>query len=364
VFDLDSVQLIALIAKMRAESHIPFHVAVAVSPFKYAREDCLYQYLKLEKKVAAGANLAITQVGWDARKFGELKRYLDERTIGVPVLGNVYVLGRRAAERMAKGLPPGCWASPALVETIRKESEAPDGGLDARLERAARTIAVLKGLGYAGAYIGGTHDAGHISHIVARAQELEPQWQECADQLRFGETGGFYLYESPRPVRRRLPVITRALDGTGRLMPVTRDTWLRRRLISLSSLVDRSPLVRKLTERFEYAIKRPVFGCEACGNCVLGHMEYVCPQTCPKQMRNGPCGGTFLTRCEVIDQECIWVSVYQRAEAAARVDELKTYIPAPDRSLKDTSSWINYFLDRDSRPGHDKFLSNTGGYQP
>ena len=363
VFDLDSVQLIALIARMRAESGIPFHVATAVSPFKYAREDCLYQYLKLEKKVAAGANLAITQVGWDAKKFAELKRYLDERAIGVPVLGNVYVLGRRAAERMAKGLPPGCWASPALVETIRKESEAPDGGLEARLERAARTIAVLKGLGYAGAYIGGTHDAGHIAHIIARAQELEPQWQESAEQLRFGQTDGFYLYESPRPARRRLPVIALALDGAGRMMPVTRDTWLRRRLTSLSAWVDRRPLIRKLTERFEYAIKRPLFGYEACGNCVLGHMEYVCPQTCPKQMRNGPCGGTFLMRCEVIDQECIWVSVYQRAEAGGRVNELKTYIPAPDRSLQGTSSWINYFLGRDSRPGQDKSLSNTGDYQ-
>jgi methylenetetrahydrofolate reductase (NADH) len=350
VFDLDSVQLIALIAKMRAESNIPFHIAAAVSPFKYAREDCLYQYLKLEKKVAAGANLAITQVGWDARKFGELKRYLEERAVDVPVLGNVYVLGRRAAERMAKGLPPGCWASPALVETIRKESEAPDGGLDARLERAARTIAVLKGLGYAGAYIGGTHDADHIAHMIARSQELEPHWQECAAELQFGQAGGFYLYESPVPVRRRLPVVTRALDGAGRMMPVTRDTWLRRRLTTLSAWVDRSPILRKLTERFEYAIKRPVFGCEACGNCVLGHMEYVCPQTCPKQMRNGPCGGTFLTRCEVVDQACIWVSVYQRAEAAQRVDELKTYIPAPDRSLRGTSSWINYFLGRDSRP--------------
>jgi len=361
VFDLDSVQLIALIARMRADSGIPFHVATAVSPFKYAREDCLYQYLKLEKKVAAGANLAITQVGWDARKFVELKRYLDERAIGVPVLGNVYVLGRRAAERMAKGLPPGCWASPALVETIRKESEAPDGGLEARLERAARTIAVLKGLGYAGAYIGGTHDADHIAHIIARAQELEPQWQECAGQLQFGQTGGFYLYESPRPVRRRLPVIALALDGAGRMMPVTRDTWLRRRLTSLSAWVDRRPVLRRLTERFEYAIKRPLFGYEACGNCVLGQMEYVCPQTCPKQMRNGPCGGTFLMRCEVIDQECIWVRVYQRAEAAERVNGLKTYIPAPDRSLQGTSSWINYFLGRDSRPGNDRSLSNTGG---
>ena len=35
-------------------------------------------------------------------------------------------------------------------------------GSQARLERAAQTIAMLKGIGYAGAYIGGTHDAKHI----------------------------------------------------------------------------------------------------------------------------------------------------------------------------------------------------------
>jgi methylenetetrahydrofolate reductase (NADPH) len=362
-FDLDSVQLIALIAKMRADRGVPFHIAVAVSPFKYAREDCLYQYLKLEKKVAAGANLAITQVGWDARKFGELKRYLDERDVRIPVLGNVYVLGRRAAERMSKGLPPGCWASPELVDVVRRESDAADGGLQARLERAARSVAVLKGLGYAGAYIGGTHDPDQVAHIIGRARELESSWQDCLDDLRFGQAGGFYLYESPPPARKRLPMVSRALDGVGQLLPVTRDTWLRRRLEAVSAWVDKRPLLRKVTERFEYVIKRPVFGCEACGNCVLGHMEYVCPQTCPKQMRNGPCGGTFLTRCEVIDQECIWVSVYQRADAAERVGELKTFIPAPDRRLQETSSWINYFLGRDSRPGHDKFLSDRGGYQ-
>jgi methylenetetrahydrofolate reductase (NADPH) len=353
VFDLDSVQLITLIAELREQQGIPFHISGAVSPFKYKREDCLYQYLKLEKKVAAGANLAITQVGWDARKFAELKRYLGERAIDVPVLGNVYVLGRRAAERMAGGSPPGCWASPELVEKIRKESEGPDGGLEARLERAAQTVAVLKGLGYAGAYIGGTHDAEQLVRIITRARELEPDWQTCAAELQFGQAGGFYLYDSPAPARRRLPLVSRALDSAGKLMPVTRDTWLRRRLHSLSAWVDRRPQLAKMTERFEYAIKRPAFGCQACGNCVLGHMEYVCPQTCPKQMRNGPCGGTFLTRCEVIDQECIWVSVFQRAEAAQRVAELKTYIPAPDRSLQGTSSWINYFLGRDRRPAGD-----------
>ncbi len=113
----------------------------------------------------------------------------------------------------------------------------------------------------------------------------------------------------------------------------------------------------------EFAIKRPLFGCEACGNCVLGHMEYVCPQTCPKHLRNGPCGGTFQGRCEVVDKPCIWVAVYERAAAARRVEELKTFIPAPDRALTGTSSWVNYFLGRDSRPGNEHPLVSIGGVQ-
>jgi len=358
VFDLDSVQLTELIAEIRAEQKTPFHIAVAVSPFKYQREDSLYQYLKLEKKVAAGADLAITQVGWDARKFAELKRYVDEHGLKIPLLGNVYVLSRRAAEKMATGNPPGCWASPALVEQVKEESQAADGGLAARLDRAAKTVAVLKGLGYAGAYIGGTHSAEQIVRILDRAKELEPAWEQCASELQFGEAGGFYLNADPAPKRARtiLPIV---LDAAGRTLPVpwakdVRDTPLRRGMQRFFAWVDRKPALREIAERFEYWGKRPVFGCEACGNCVLGHMEYVCPQTCPKQMRNGPCGGTLLGRCEVVDQECIWVSVYSRAESAGRVPELKTFIPAADRKLAGTSSWINFFLDRDSRPGRPK----------
>ena len=71
-------------------------------------------------------------------------------------------------------------------------------------------------------------------------------------------------------------------------------------------------------------------------------------------MRNGPCGGTLNGMCEGIpDKPCIWVAVYDRAKAADRVDELRTYIPPRLLSLKGTSSWINYFLNRDSRPGND-----------
>jgi methylenetetrahydrofolate reductase (NADPH) len=413
VFDLDSVHLVRLIEELRRAGR-RFHAAVAVSPFKYVEADGVWQYLKLEKKIAAGADCAITQVGWDAAKFRELKRYLDERGLATPLLGNVYVLGPRTAERMSRGEPPGCWVSPALLDAVRRESQTPDGGRLARLERAARTVAVLRGLGYAGAYIGGTHDAEQVAWIIRRAAELAPRWEELEAELAYGVAGGFYLYgagggagpgarapasreTATRPagaaaamgtpavgargpaadagslgasagvatdaaLARRLrptpgqgPLASRVLppvlDGLGRLFPVTRDTALRRLLRAVFLRVDRRPALARAVERLELAVKGPLFGCQSCGNCVLGDLEYVCPQTCPKQMRNGPCGGTHLGRCEVVPEHpCIWIGVYARARDAGRVRALLTYVPPPDRSLQGTSSWLNYFLDRDRRP--------------
>ena len=367
VFDLDSVQLVRMIAEMKARG-VPFHTAVAVSPFKYVEADCMYQYLKLEKKIDAGADVAITQVGWDATKFAEVRDYLRERGLRIPLLGNVYVLGPKAAEKMATGQPPGCWVSPELLAAVRTESSARDGGLRARLERAAATVAILRGLGYAGAYIGGTHDADAIAWIIRRAETLAPRWQELAAGLSYGRVGGFYLYDAERRARQiQAPrassgraLVPGLLDTIGHLLPVTRDTWLRRRLRTVAAWADRHPGVAAAVERGEMAIKRPAFGCQACGNCVLGHMEYVCPQTCPKQMRNGPCGGTDMGRCEVVDQACIWVEVYERARAANRVADLRTYVPPPDRALQGTSSWINYLLDRDSRPGREPCALGSG----
>ena len=191
--ELDSVQLTEMIAHLRTTEGTPFFISVAVSPFLYDREASLAQYRRLEQKVAAGANLAITKPGWDSRKFAELKRYVDERGWKLPLLGNVHVLTRRVAEQLATTTVPGARISSALLETIRKETEGADGGIKASLERAARTLTVLKGLGYAGAYITGTHAADHVTQILHRADELKGNWQRCADDLQFGEPDGFYL---------------------------------------------------------------------------------------------------------------------------------------------------------------------------
>ncbi len=350
-FALDSVQLISLINEMR-QAGMSFWIAAAVSPFKYTEADCAYQYLKLEKKIAAGANWAITQLGFDARKYAELKRYLDERNLRIPILGSAYVLPPKQAEGMAKGKPPGCWVSPELLEKVREEAKAADKGQAARLERAARLVAILRGLGYAGAYLGGDHRADHVRWIIRRSEVLAPQWEQCAEEMTFAPKGGFYFYEAPAsapPPRKWVP---RILDTLGRMFPVKKESKLQSALAMVCRWIDKRPGAAQSLERLEFAVKAPLFGCQACGNCVLGLTEYVCPQTCPKGMRNGPCGGTLALdgKCEVVDQRCIWNEVYERAKAAGRVDDLRVVIPPRNLSLKGTSSWINLFLKRDSRP--------------
>jgi hypothetical protein len=50
----------------------------------------------------------------------------------------------------------------------------------------------------------------------------------------------------------------------------------------------------RLLRPVEIVTKKPVFGCHMCGQCVLHSTGMVCPMNCPKNIRNGPCGGVAL----------------------------------------------------------------------
>jgi len=276
------------------------------------------------------------------------------------VLGNVYVLGLKPAEKMSGGEPPGCWVAPELVEKIREEVKAKDKGEAARLERAARMVAILRGLGYGGAYIGGTHKSEHITWIIERGKQLAPQWEQLAAELVYPPKSAFYMYEpSAVPAAAAAKPVTFRDRAVKWLFPsptmFPEGGTLYKAFHAVCGWLDKKPALARTLERAEFAVKSPVFGCQECGNCILGNIQHVCPQTCPKQLRNGPCGGTNSGQCEVIpEQACIWVKVYERAKAADEVELLKVYVPPPDRGLRGTSSWINFFLNKDSRPGHAK----------
>ncbi|MHB1415473.1 MAG: methylenetetrahydrofolate reductase C-terminal domain-containing protein [Chloroflexota bacterium] len=100
----------------------------------------------------------------------------------------------------------------------------------------------------------------------------------------------------------------------------------------------------------ERTVKGPVFGCQMCGQCALRYTGFVCPMSCPKQLRNGPCGGSENGRCEVYpDRPCVWVLAHQRMSLLHRQEQMERILPEIDWSLVGTSAWLNHLAGRDAR---------------
>lgn len=60
--------------------------------------------------------------------------------------------------------------------------------------------------------------------------------------------------------------------------------------------------------------------CQMCGDCVLDRTGGICPvTTCPKGLLNGPCGGMWDGKCEVlVDRECTHVRIRRRLAEQGR----------------------------------------------
>ncbi|MCC6239967.1 MAG: methylenetetrahydrofolate reductase C-terminal domain-containing protein [Phycisphaerales bacterium] len=104
--------------------------------------------------------------------------------------------------------------------------------------------------------------------------------------------------------------------------------------------------IRVITQ-VEGFFKGMVFDCRMCGQCVLSQTGLICPMTCPKGLRNGPCGGTLHGECEVLpDKPCVWVRIHRRTVGEKSL-ELPDLLPSCDARLQDTSSYINLFTGAD-----------------
>ena len=71
VFDIDSVGLTSLL-RDAGERGPSFTIGCAINPFKAIEAALVPQSLKLAMKVRAGADFAVTQIGYDARSWSEL----------------------------------------------------------------------------------------------------------------------------------------------------------------------------------------------------------------------------------------------------------------------------------------------------
>jgi methylenetetrahydrofolate reductase (NADPH) len=374
----DSVNMIA---QARAASP-RLHVAAVVSPFKYREEELMNQYLKMAKKENAGADCFITQIGWDMLKLKELMAYRRRRGLGAPVLAGVMMLTVGRARYLRANKLAGITLTDELHARLEEEARQPDRGVGAAYRRLALQIVGLKRLGFAGFQLTGLHRFDKLDKLLRQVEGLDrglsdegAWWDAWWHSLR-GPGGGptataparpFYLFtELGEPGGARVPIdrltpreISRATSDGDEYRRYRRLDRVDRLVFSEGSAGAAllGPLAQRVTPGsavdrglhwLERRVKEPIVGCQTCGFCRLPFTAYVCPETCPKGLANGPCGGTSDNRCEFGDRECIHNSTYRIARDAGRLGELETtLIPSVDAAKRGTCSWTNHFRGAD-----------------
>lgn len=381
VFDIDSVGLLSLLANLNAGLDVTrpgahqsarlaateFFPACVVTNFKLHENEVIPQLLKLEKKLQCGARWIINQIGYDSRKIHELILWLRSRGWGhVPLIGNVYVLNPAVARLFREKRIPGVVISDELAAICEAKSREPDRGRSWFLELAARQIAIYRGLGYRGAYLGGIHSRADLDAVLSLADSFSSDaWRNFAWEIRYSRPGEFFLYaedpatgladpESPNSTPAA-PRSSRNVTYSYRFAKAVhaamftpgKGLWNFGKKVTASA---RDPMQGpRLLRAVEKIGKSAMFDCRDCGDCSLPEIAFLCPESaCAKNQRNGPCGGTRDGLCEVEDYECIWSRAYDRLAHEGRAEQLLDHAPViQDQSLRGTSSWANTWQGRD-----------------
>ena len=334
-------------------------LGAALNPFKYVEEEGGAQYLKAEKKLSAGADFLTLQLGYDHRKHLEALQWMQRQHSPKPLIACVMALTHGRAKMLEQ--VAGVVVSPSMRDALAAELEVSKAYAQARsMERLALQIIGLKLMGYAGVHLSGVHEVAQLEALEhalqakqAQIHSLEqwaPAWHACwqmpglpavsfnppGSDWRLGESrvtatvkeqARYHLMSALHGLmfNRRNPV-SRAFGWA-----VTRPFWSR-------------PAPARLLHRLERSIKRPMVGCDTCGHCRLEDTLYVCPETCPKGLANGPCGGTALNRCEFGDRECVHSVKYRTAKAVQQTAVLaERLIPCIEVDTRHRSSWPGWF---------------------
>ena len=128
--------------------------------------------------------------------------------------------------------------------------------------------------------------------------------------------------------------------------------WLKKVYMGFESvLVWMNPLLKfigydRLDKPFaavERVTKGVLLDSQNCGQCVVGFTGLACPMNCPKQLRNGPCGGVRSDgTCEVDpSMTCVWVLAWEGnkrfRENSLPIQQVQ---PPVDHQLIGKSAWL------------------------
>ena len=344
---LESVNAVMQSKKLAPE----IKVGVALNPFKYAQAEHAAQYYKLDKKVHAGADYVITQLGFDLDALKQAKEYIDDQHYGVDLFACVMPLTLARAEFMFKHKVAGIVLTPHLLQFLKQEQEADHLVAEQNVyARCALQILICRHWGFAGVHLSACHKPDEQAKLEEALAKLERySLEQCLHEWKILNhlKSGDELKPKVETFKKEVSAEQVLKFKTMQLMHDSMfDSKIARRVGGkfFNAKLWTGHFANKLLITSEYLSKHSVVGCESCGQCRLADTLYICPETCPKGLANGPCGGTTLDRCEFGDRECIHSVKARLAEHIHQTDILKVrLIDTVPIESRGTSSWVNWF---------------------
>jgi methylenetetrahydrofolate reductase (NADPH) len=143
VFDIDSIQLIQMLKKMRDEKkflcgedisgEVPMFIGAAANPFADPFE---FRIKRLAKKVKAGADFIQTQAVYDVPKFAEFMKMVCEQGLDkqVHILAGVIPIKSLGMARYMKDYVSGVSVPDEIISRLEQAAKAKEEGVNIILE--------------------------------------------------------------------------------------------------------------------------------------------------------------------------------------------------------------------------------------
>lgn len=321
------------IRKIQEHFHGTLLAGCAVNPYKYTPCTCFPQYFKLVKKINLGASFMITQFGWDMLKLQELRWSLFRRSMHIPSIARFLMLTPDKAEEICSGKLPGVHISPDFQAMLRRETMHSMAQFEAAQWRRIQIHAAgARFLGYSGIQIAGLDRPDQINILLNRIKEALNEFTSFEEWRTAYSEYYARLDMAPYPYRfytfeelfskahpTEMPQMTNAS-----IPPMEeKELWKLKLASRLFANAGKLPASEKRLT------KKLLVSCRSCPECRLTETAFICPETCPKGMANGPCGASKANGdCEHAAKECIFS---KRMRLAAH---LKDYVSLEETLVK------------------------------
>ncbi len=324
------------ITRMLKEKKI-FFGGSTVNSFKYSPVGCFSQYFKLVKKLHLGADFIIAQAGWDMMKLQELRWYLNNRNLHYPAIARIMMLTPERVDDILKGRYPGIVISRDFEKMLLRETMHSYAQFEsAQWRRIQIQAAGCKLMGFSGIQLAGLESAAQIRIACRRISEAFEEFKTFEDWKNAYDE--YYSRIEMAPYPERFYIFNKLLsqahpDENIKMKDADFPPCSAMELFKfkVSDFLFSNAHNEKPYEHALY--KHVISGCRNCSQCRLPYTAYVCPETCPKGMSNGPCGGSRSGgRCEVSDKECAHHKVLRLRFSRREIDLLEEqYVPYASR---------------------------------